>query len=87
VDECKPLECTRPRPCLDGAATLISCRSDFLGMRSSASSGEQGLTLTHSRAQFEDLRDASLTVELTLNIFGTHRRATLSYMGVKVSLS
>jgi len=33
----------------------------------------QRLTLVHFRAQLEDLRDTSLTSELNLRTFGTHR--------------
>jgi len=47
----------------------------------------QGLTLAHFRAQLEDLRDTSLTLELNLSTFGTHPRVTLAYMEDKVCLS
>ena len=48
---------------------------------------QQGLTLAHFRAQLEDLRDTSLTLELNLSTFGTHPRINLCYMGDRVSLS
>jgi hypothetical protein len=35
----------------------------------------QGHTLAHFRAQLQDLRDTSLTLELNLSTFGTHSRA------------
>jgi hypothetical protein len=44
-----------------------------------------GLTLVHFRAQFEDLLDTSITLELNLSTFGTHPRVTLCYMGHQVS--
>jgi len=47
----------------------------------------QGLTLAHFRAQLEDLRDTSLTLELNLSTCGTHPRVNLGCMGDKVSLS
>jgi hypothetical protein len=47
----------------------------------------QGLTLAHFRAQFEDLRDTSLTLEHNLSTFGTHSPVNLGYMGDDVSLS
>jgi len=47
----------------------------------------QGLTLAHFRAQLEDLRDTSLTLELNFRTFGTHPRVDLGHMGDKVSLS
>jgi hypothetical protein len=47
----------------------------------------QGLTLAHFRAQLEDLRDTSLTLELNLSTFGTHPRVGLGYMEGNVSLS
>ena len=45
----------------------------------------QGLTLAHFKAQLEDLRDTSLTLELNLSIFGQPPRVNLGYMGDKVS--
>ena len=47
----------------------------------------QGLTLAHFRAQLEDLRDTSLTLELNLSTLGPHPRVTLGYMGDNLSLS
>ena len=47
----------------------------------------QGLTLAHFRAQREDLRDTSLTVELNLSTLGTHPRVDMGHMGDKLSLS
>jgi len=47
----------------------------------------QGLTLAHFRAQHEDLRDTSLTLELTLSTCGTHPQVELGYMGHKGSSS
>jgi len=48
---------------------------------------QQRLTLVHFSAQLEDLRDASLTLELILSIYGQHPRVNLDYVGDKVSLS
>ena len=45
----------------------------------------QGLTLACVIAELEDLRDTSLTLELNLSTFGTHRQAILGHVGVKVS--
>ena len=45
------------------------------------------LTLAHFTAQLEDLRDTSLTFELTLSTVGTHPRVNLGYMGDTVSYS
>ena len=39
-----------------------------------AAASNQGLTLVHLRAQLEELRDTSLTLELNLSTFGTHPR-------------
>ena len=36
---------------------------------------DQGLTLAHFRAQLENLRDKSLTLELNLSTFGKHPRS------------
>jgi hypothetical protein len=36
----------------------------------------QGLTLAHFRAQLEDLRYTSLTLELNLGTYGTHKNST-----------
>ena len=47
----------------------------------------QGLTLAHFKAQLEDLRDTSLTLELNLSTFGPHPRVKLAYMGDEVHLS
>jgi len=47
----------------------------------------QGLTLPHFKAQLEDLRDTSLTLELNLSTFGPHPRVHLGCLGNKVSLS
>jgi len=45
----------------------------------------KGLTLAHFRAQLEDLRDTSLTLELNLSTFGTHLLVNLGNMGDNVS--
>jgi hypothetical protein len=58
-----------------------------LVMAQAAAPGGQGLTLVHFRAQLEDLRDTSLTLELNLSTFGKHPRVSMGYMGDKVSLS
>jgi hypothetical protein len=47
----------------------------------------QGLTLSHFRAQLEDLQDASLASKLNLSTSGPHPRVDLGYMGNRVSLS
>jgi len=47
----------------------------------------QGLTLAHFRAQLEDLRETSLTLELNLSTFRTHQRLNLGHMRVIASLS
>ena len=52
-----------------------------------AAAGRQGLTLAHFRAQLEDVRDTSLTLELNLSTFGTHPRVHSNHVGNKVSLS
>ena len=51
------------------------------------STSKQGLTLAHFKAQLEDLRDTSLTLELNLSTFGPHPRVKLAYMGDEVHLS
>jgi len=43
----------------------------------------QGLTLAHFRAQLEDLRATSLTLELNSSTFGTHPQVKLGHMGTK----
>jgi hypothetical protein len=48
---------------------------------------EAGGTLAHFRAQLEDLRDTSLTLELNLSTFGTHSRDSLGYTGDRVCLT
>ena len=47
----------------------------------------QGLTLAHSRAQLEDLRERILTLELNWSTFRTHPRVNLTLVGDKVSFS
>jgi hypothetical protein len=47
----------------------------------------QGLELAHFRAQLEDLRDTSLTLELNLSTLGPHARVDMGNMGDKVSSS
>jgi hypothetical protein len=47
----------------------------------------QGLTLAHFKAQLEDLRDHSLTLEVNLSTFGTHQRVNQGNMGDKVCSS
>jgi hypothetical protein len=48
-----------------------------------ARGGRQGLILAHFRAQLEDIRDTSLTLELNLSTFWTHPRVNVYYMGTK----
>jgi hypothetical protein len=55
------------------------------GMRGRAA--RQGLTLAHFKAQLDDIRDTTLTLELNLSTFGTHPRAPLGHVGDRVSLS
>jgi hypothetical protein len=43
----------------------------------------QGLTLAHFRAQLEDFRDTSLTLELNFSTFGTHPWVRLAHRGTK----
>jgi hypothetical protein len=45
----------------------------------------RGLHSLNFRAQLEDLRDTSLTLELNLSTFGPHSRVTLGYMADKVT--
>jgi len=52
-----------------------------------AGAHDQGLTLAEFKAQFEDLRDTSLTSELNSSTFGPCPRVSLGYMRDKVSLS
>jgi hypothetical protein len=47
----------------------------------------QGLTLAHFKAQREDLRDTSLTLQLNLSTFGPRPRINLGHMGDKLSSS
>jgi hypothetical protein len=47
----------------------------------------QGLALADFKAQLEDLRDTSLTLELNLSTFGPHPRVILGCVGDKLSLS
>ena len=53
----------------------------------SAIGWRQGLTIVHFSAQLEDLRDASLMLELNLRTFGKPSRVKLDCMGDKVSSS
>jgi hypothetical protein len=55
--------------------------------KSASSPDAQGLTLAHFRAQFEDLPDTSLTVELNLSTFGTYPQVNAGHTRDKVSLS
>ena len=48
-----------------------------------APTDSQGLTLAHFRAQLEDLRDTSLTLDLNLSSFGTHPRVNVGQLGTK----
>jgi len=43
--------------------------------------------LVHFRAQLEDLRDTSLTLESNLSTFGTHPRVILGCIEDKMSFS
>jgi len=82
VDECKPL--------LYGIKLSSKKYQSTVALRITVI-GEahlrQGLTLAHFKAQLEDLRDTSLTLELKLSTFGTHPRLTWGYAGDTVSLS
>jgi hypothetical protein len=62
-----------------------SLRPPSMATRTTAPS-TQGLTLAHFRAQLEDLRDTSLTLELNLSTFGTHPPVNLGIWGTKVRL-
>jgi len=61
VDECEPL----PVFCSSAANATVS------------PTVTQGRALIHFRAQLEDLRDTSLTLQLNLSTFGTHPRVIL----------
>jgi len=95
VDECKPLPVWYPPAAMNSAETLAECLSSavVLGARSRIirtmsvcppKAATQGLTLAHFRAQLEDLRDTTLTLELNLSTFGTHPRVNLAYMKNRV---
>jgi len=60
-------------------------REQRVGIRHLVPRARQGLTLAHFRAQLEDLRDTSLTLELKLSTSGTQPRLYLGHMGDKVS--
>ena len=47
----------------------------------------QGLTIAHFKAQREDPRDTSLTLELNLSTFGPHPPFNMGHMGNKAILS
>ena len=81
VEECKPLPSSRAPPSTSRKPPASAPNA------SSAVASHQGLTLAHFRAQLEDLRNTSLTLELNMSTFGTHPRVHLAYMGDKVSLS
>jgi hypothetical protein len=49
--------------------------------------GGQGLTLAYFKAQLEDLRDTSLTLELNLSTFAPHPWVNFACVGEKVSFS
>jgi len=49
--------------------------------------GPGAYTRSHFRAQLEDLRDTSLTLELNLSTFGTHPRVKSGYMRDNASSS
>jgi len=62
---------------------LGSCSGSPAPAPPGSAAATQGLTLAHFRAQLEDLRDTSLTLELNLSTFGTHPPANLGHMGTK----
>jgi hypothetical protein len=80
------------RPCLLDLARVrgvdpVHVRPDGDGLRDEQRPSDQGLTLARFRAQLEDLRDTSLTLELKLNTFGTHPCVNVGHMGDEVSSS
>jgi hypothetical protein len=57
------------------AAVVVRLRAKMRRTTSSFSLALlQGLTLAHFKAQLEDLRDTSLTLELNVSTFGPHPR-------------
>jgi len=62
-------------------------RGAHLGREGGSVPTQQGLTIAHFRAQLEDLRDTSITLELNLSTSGTHPRVILGYVGDNVRLS
>ena len=66
---------------------MVLTRSDTARLAEGHAAVSQGLTLAHVKAQLEDRRDTSLTLELNLCTFGPHPRISLSCVGDKVSLS
>jgi hypothetical protein len=63
----------------------IRCRTS--SVRAFCCAMVQGLTLAPFRAQLEDLRDTSLTLELNSSTCGTHSRINVGHMGDKLSVS
>ena len=86
MDECKLLPCHRSSRPSDPTLYTSSLWPGAVGTTHSPSTqsrcpSTQGLTLLHFRAQLEDFRDTSLTLELNLSTFGTHAQVSLGYMG------
>ena len=65
---------------------LITLSTNHMGALSVTRHAETGFKLAHFRAQLEDVRDTSLTLQLNLRTFGTHPPVTLGHMGHTVSL-
>jgi len=78
VNEVKPLPGSAVDSGLDSAGSRPAAAASALS---------QGLTLAHFRAQLQDLRDTSLTLELILSTFGLHPRVMLGFVGDNVNLS
>ena len=78
-----PMEVTRTnlgmRPCASPLRAAASIRAMLPLL--------QGLTLAHFKAQLEDLRDTSVTLERNMSTFGTRPRVNLGYMEDNVSFS
>jgi len=81
--------CTSVSPCQQGDHRAAAAHGGVGGgaAEQSARGRGKGLTLAHFRAQLEDLRDTSPTIELKLSTFGTHPRVNLGHMGDKGSSS
>jgi len=87
VNECKPLPLIKMQRFTRLRAIASSRVTRHHAMHIRRTAENQGLTPAHFKAQLEDLRDTSLTLELNLSTFGPHPRINMGWVGRKVSFS